>query len=274
MDPARRNDVSDYPYRNSSGPQANGSFTQTPTWMSDLIPQHVIVGKERNGRLRYFIGDHIAVWIALRRHWPSKRPVVWPAIDTISLETGYSATKVKILLRELEDMGAIRRISRGRKARSGGRSSNRYELAGLDGPLSPGMEETVSGGVGDVIHPQPAGLGTESAHELDSQVLEEDPPSQTQKRDVTAYGDIAHESERESITDIEALKAARDFSEALSLLSPDSEAATRWMARRPRGMTSRATKRRTVSMIGPDVLVGCPNVRAAHDGDNHILCWC
>ena len=240
--------MSDYPNGNSSGPQSNASkgkrppVVLTPVWLTDLIPQRVIVGKERSGRLRYLCADHMGTWTALRRHWNPDRQVVWPSIETISAETGYSATKVKMLLRELEEVGAIRHLSRGRKAGQGGRSSNRYQLAPMEGPLPLFIEdetassdtETASSnippeGVRDAERLQLGGLGTLSDHELGSQIPEQGPSSQNPKASDIENDAAACENPRETISDPETVEAIHALYNAIDSLSEDMEAATTWM---------------------------------------------
>ena len=109
--------MNDQFHGNSRGPQHRGShdapFVMTPNWLVDLICERVPVGKERSGKLRYLSGDHIAVQVALQRHWNPDRPVVFPSVERLAMLTGYSVRTVQVLLRELEEVGAICALRRG-----------------------------------------------------------------------------------------------------------------------------------------------------------------
>ena len=109
-------------------------FVMVPMWLMDMMAD---VGS-------IITCAHVVVYMTIRRHWSPERPLPWPELATIARESGIGLTRVKVLVRELEAVGAIRRISRGRKRGSGGRCSNRYELAGMNAPL-PIFSEDSSG---------------------------------------------------------------------------------------------------------------------------------
>jgi hypothetical protein len=100
-------------------------FRQAPGWLWELIPN----------RASPITANHVTVFATIRSFVRPNQPMPFPGVDLIAAKAGFSRRTVFRLMRELEAVGALRRVSRGKEG--GGRTSSAYELAGNDGPLRP-----------------------------------------------------------------------------------------------------------------------------------------
>ena len=210
----------------SDGSTAKG-FTMTPNWLSALV------GQDDNP----ITGEHVWLWLTIKTWWSPNSTAPWPALKSICARSGYGRTKVCELLNDLESVGALRRISRGRHG--GGRTSNRYEMAGSDGPIaSTAILLDQTSVLADLCPEQSSGLADIYSSALattintqfnqDPQNPELDPHNQACVVEKSDHASL-RETTRQPITDKATHKAAWNLFNAICKLAPDMEAATRWM---------------------------------------------